>query len=305
MVESNSDLLDGFGVLKKHKYDKVLERVYESVQNPPKTVPYAKRDAVYNELQRMMKLGVVTSVKEPTEWVNSMAIAHKSDGNIRICIDPKDLNKAIRHEHYPMATLEDIAARIPKTQFFSRVDASNGYWQIKLSERASKLTTFNTPFGKFHFLVMPFGMSSASEIWHRAMVDEFGYLDGVEIAADDILIWGENHEQHDERLEKFFKGWREAGLPINPRQCFLWIAYNFLVMWSATKVLNPPMKIYNVSLECLIRQTKRSLRLSSEWLHTLVSLFRNCLVKLHLCMRLCKKTCHGIGMQSMTRPWLA
>ena len=127
MVESNSDLLDGFGVLKKHKYDKVLEQVYESVQNPPKTVPYAKRDAVYNELQRMMKLGVVTSVKEPTEWVNSMAIAHKSDGNIRICIDPKDLNKAIRHEHYPMATLDDIAARMPKAQFFSRVDASSGY----------------------------------------------------------------------------------------------------------------------------------------------------------------------------------
>ena len=50
------------------------------------------------------------------------------------------------------------------------------------------------------------------------MVDEFGYLDGVAIAADDILIWGENHEQHDERLDKFFKGWREADLPLNPRQ---------------------------------------------------------------------------------------
>ena len=72
LVKSNSDLLDGLGVLKKHKNDIALEQVYESVQNPPKTVPYAKRDAVYNELQRMMKLGVITSVKEPTERVNQM-----------------------------------------------------------------------------------------------------------------------------------------------------------------------------------------------------------------------------------------
>ena len=211
MVKSNSDLLDGLGVLKKLKYDIALEQVYESVQNPPKTVPYAKRDAVYNELQRMMKLGVITPVKGPTEWVNSIAIAYKSDGNIIICIDFKDLNKAIRREHYPTPILEDIAARMPKVQIFSRVDATSGYWQIKLSERASKLTTFNTPFGRFRYLVMPYGISSAPEIWQRAMVDEFGDLDGVEIAADDILIWGENHEQHDERLEIFLQkvswGW--------------------------------------------------------------------------------------------------
>ena len=75
----------------------------------------------------MMKLGVIMSVKEPIEWVNSMAIAYKSDGNIRICIDAKDLNKAIRRGHYRMSTLEDIAARMPKVQFFSRVSATSGY----------------------------------------------------------------------------------------------------------------------------------------------------------------------------------
>ena len=191
-------------------------------QTCQKTVLYGKRDAVYNELQRMMKLGVITSVKEPTVWVNSMAIVYKSDGNIRICIDPKYLNKAIRREHYSMATLEDIAARMPKAQIFSRVDATSGYWKIKLSEHASKLITINTTFGRFCYLVMHFRISSASEIWQRAMVDEFGDLDGVEIAANDILIWGENHEQHDERLKKNSNGvMRLVFVSIQENQCFL------------------------------------------------------------------------------------
>ena len=62
---------------------------------------------------------------------------------------------------------------------------------------------------------MPFGISSASEIWQRAMIDEFGQLEGAEIVGDDILIWGEDIAQHDARLSAFLDKVRLSGLKLN------------------------------------------------------------------------------------------
>ena len=215
LVDQNSDVMEGLGQLKRHEYDIWLSGGYESAQNPPRNVPYAKRDAVRAELQRMCELKVITPVKEPTEWINSMAIAYKADGSLRICIDPADLNRAIRREHYPMQTLEDVVSRMPEAKVFTKVDAKSGYWQLRLSKKSSMMTTFNMPFGRFCYLVLPFGISSASEIWQRAMINEFGDLEGVEVIVDDFLIWGENDEQHDTRLEKFLERLRNSGMKLN------------------------------------------------------------------------------------------
>lgn len=95
--------------------------------------------------------GVVERVDGPTDWVNSMVVVKKMDGNLRICIDPKDLNKALKREHYQMPTIEEITVRMAGARYFSMLDARSGYWQIPLDEESLKLTTFNTPFGRFRF----------------------------------------------------------------------------------------------------------------------------------------------------------
>ena len=215
LLKDNDDLFNGLGRLVHHEYDISMRDNHEGVQRPARTIPYKQRDSVKAELDRMVKLDVIVPEHEPTEWVNTMSVAHKSNGEIRLCLDPKDLNKAIRREHYPMTTLEGIAARIPKANFFSKCDAKSGYWQLKLSTKSSKLTTFNTPFGRYRYKVLPFGISSASEIWQRAMMLEFGDLEGVEIIVDDFLIWGETQEQHDEHLAKFLERVRQSGLRLN------------------------------------------------------------------------------------------
>ena len=74
-----------------------------------------------------------------------------------ICIDPRDLNKAVKRCYYPMPTIEVIVARLPRAKIFSVLDAKSGFWQVKLSEESCKLTTFNTPFGRYYWhLRMPF-----------------------------------------------------------------------------------------------------------------------------------------------------
>ena len=92
----------------------------------------------------MEKLGVVEHVHEPTDWVNSMVTIVKPNGKLRICIDPRDLNRAIRREHYPKKTIKEVTARIPNAKVFSVLDASLGFWPVQLDDISAKLCTFNT-----------------------------------------------------------------------------------------------------------------------------------------------------------------
>ena len=77
-----------------------------------------------------------------------------------------------------------------------------GYFQIKLSERSSMLTTFNTPFGRYRYLRLPMGLKSASDIYQRKMVEFFGNIDGVEMVVNDILVHGTTLAEHNDRLGK-------------------------------------------------------------------------------------------------------
>ncbi|KAJ8890831.1 hypothetical protein PR048_010340 [Dryococelus australis] len=94
---------------------------------------------------------------------------------------------------------------------FSLLDTKNGYWQIKLSEKSSKLTTFSTPFGRYRWLRLPFGICSAPEIFQRKLQEALGILPGVEIVADDILVYGQGQTEtearinHDENLLQLFQ----------------------------------------------------------------------------------------------------
>ena len=78
----------------------------------------------------MERLGVIERAQEPTDWVNSMVTVVKPNGKLQICIDPHDLYQAIKHEFYPMTTIEEIAARMPNAKLFSKLDASSVFWQV-------------------------------------------------------------------------------------------------------------------------------------------------------------------------------
>ena len=80
-----------------------------------------------------------------------MVVVPKKDGTLRICLDPKDLNKAILREHYPLPTIEDIATRLHGAKVFTILDISKGFWHIPLDEPSSFLTTFHIPFGRYRW----------------------------------------------------------------------------------------------------------------------------------------------------------
>ena len=161
---------------------------------------------------------MVVKQKEPTDWVNSMVAVVKPN-KLRICIDPRDLNEAIRREHFPMTTIEEVVADMPQAKVFSVLDATSGYWQAKLDEASSKLCTFNTPFGRYRFTRLPFGTKSAPEVFQNYMSELFADVEGVKVIVDDLLVWGKDDEEHDARLEQVLRRAREVNLKFNAKKC--------------------------------------------------------------------------------------
>ena len=112
-------------------------------------------------------------------------------------------------------------ARLPKSTVFSTLDANSGYWQIGLDDDSSKLCTFNTPWGRYRFKRLPFGIKTSGDIFIQTMNDMFGDIPGVEVINYDLLIHGENHTQHDERLHQALEQARAVGLKLNRKKCHI------------------------------------------------------------------------------------
>ncbi|CAB3985078.1 Hypothetical predicted protein [Paramuricea clavata] len=133
-------------------------------------------------------------------------------------LNPRNLNLALKRSHYPMRTVESVAARMPGASVFSTLDAKSGFWQITLDEKSSMLTTFGTPFGRFRYLRIPFGINTASEVFQRTMEQLFtGYP--CEIIVDDILVWGSDITEHDYNLEKVLQRAKEVNLKLTTKKC--------------------------------------------------------------------------------------
>lgn len=188
------------------------------VVKPSRKIPQAMEKQVKEELENMTRKGVIVRETEPTEWVSPMVAAKKKNGDVRICLDPKDLNSALKRPHHPMRTVEDVVSRMANAKLFSTLDAKAGFWHVKLEKESSKRTTFSTPYGRFRFLRMPFGINTASEVFQQAMEMIFeGYP--CAIIVDDILIWGTTPEEHDANLRKILDRAREVGLKLNIKKC--------------------------------------------------------------------------------------
>ncbi|XP_053376863.1 uncharacterized protein K02A2.6-like [Mercenaria mercenaria] len=186
------------------------------VIHPPRKVPIAIKDKLKAELDHMESQDIIAKVTEPTEWVNSLVTVEKSNGSLRICLDPKDLNNAIKRPHYPNKTLDDILPELSHATVFSKFDARSGYWSIKLTEESSYLTCFNTPFQRYRFLRLPFGVSCANDLFQSKMDQCLENLPGVTTIVDDIVVYGKDHTEHNTNLHMFMQRCREMGIKLNP-----------------------------------------------------------------------------------------
>ena len=163
--------------------------------------------------------GIIEAVTVPTEWVSPLVLVMKPGGKIRICLDPSSLNEAIKREHYAIPTADEIFARLHGSTYFSTLDATSGFLQMKLDQESSYETTFASPYGRYRYLRLPFGIKSAPEVYHRTVADLFSDIEGVETYIDDFIMHGSTEEEHDQRLRQVLDRCRKVNLKLNLSKC--------------------------------------------------------------------------------------
>ena len=244
LMAEYKDVFGEIGCL-QGEYHIITDPEVKPVIHPPRKIPISMMDKLKAELERMKQLDVIDKIDEPSDWVSSLVIVEKPNGQIRLCLDPRDLNKAIKRHHHPMPTVNEILAKLGGAKMFSKLDASSGYWQIKVDDESSKLLTFNTPFGRHRFKRLPFGTHSAAEVFQKKISEIISDIEGAANDQDDIIVFGKDSEEHDKALKQVLDRVRESGLKLNKKKCtFRMTEITFLGhLISADGIKRDPRKI--------------------------------------------------------------
>jgi len=183
-------------------------------------VPVALRDKVKAKLDDLEEKGTVEKVTTPTDWIRCMVVV-TTPTKIWICLDPRDLNKAVMRPKYQMPTSDELLPKLSKAKVFSTLDAKDGFHLVGLEENSSLKTTFWTPFGRYKYLRLPFGVNLAPEEFECKLHEKLDGLPGVEVIRDDILVMGfgetedEANRNHDKNLLHLLEQAHKANLRLN------------------------------------------------------------------------------------------
>lgn len=211
------DQFDTIGDLNTHKL--TVDPNVPARINAPRRTPIAMKDKIKAELDKMVTQQVIRPIEEATDWVSSITCVLKKDNSIRVCLDPRYLNMALIRPMHNIPTVDEINYKLSNATHFSKLDAKAGYWSVKLEEESQKLTTFQTPFGRFCFQRLPFGLSVSQDIFQLEMDRILEKCDGACGIADDVIIYGSSEKEHDHNLINFMNIAKQHGLTLNSQKC--------------------------------------------------------------------------------------
>ena len=201
------------------EYDIKTDPTIPPVQHGRQKVPIEYKEEIEKELAEMVQQGIIIKQTEPTPWVSSLMYPKKANGKLRICLDPKDLNKAIICENHKAPTLKEIAHVLTGATKFSKVDGNKAFFGMHLTEEASLPTTFNTHLRRYRFLHVPFELKMSQDIFQMRMDDIVAQCPSVLAIHDDMFIYGKNNKDHDANIINLFNVVQKEGLIFNSKKC--------------------------------------------------------------------------------------
>ena len=189
----------------------------EPIRRRPYALPHALQNTVKNEVEAMLKMGVVEPSTSP--YASPIVLVDKKDGTKRFCVDFRALNQITVFDAEPLPDPEHIFASISRDRYFSKFDLTKGYWQVPVKEEAKPYTAFVTPAGLFQFRKMPFGLVNAPATFSRMMRLVLNGLENTHNFIDDVLVHSENWEDHVNTIRALLSRLREVGLTAKPSKC--------------------------------------------------------------------------------------
>ena len=191
------------------------------VRQPPRRLPWAKREDAEKCIQEMQEQGVIEPSSSP--WSSPIVLVQKKDGTNRFCVDYRRLNEVTHKDSYPLPRIDDTIDALSGVEWFSTLDLKSGYWQVQLDENSKEKTAFSTGHGLWQFKVMPFGLCNGPATFERLMEQVLAGLplSTALVYLDDILVPGQSFSHQLTNLRKVFERLRAAKLKLSPKKCLL------------------------------------------------------------------------------------
>ena len=194
-----------------------------------RAAPYALRDVIEKDINRLQKLGVLEKVQY-SDWATPVVPVPKPDGSVRLCGDFKiTINSMLQVDQHPLPKPQDLLTILAGGKKFSKIDLSQAYQQMILEPDHRKYTTITTHLGLFQYTRLPFGIYSAPAIFQQQMEKILQGIPKIACYLDDILITGQDDEEHLTTLQKVLERLHQWGLRLKESKCsFMKNSVNYL-----------------------------------------------------------------------------
>ncbi|KAI4881016.1 hypothetical protein NFI96_011261 [Prochilodus magdalenae] len=210
---------DGPGTIREFKASINVKPNAKPIFKKARPVPYALKDAVGRELDRLEQLGIISKV-DRSEWAAPIVVVPKADKSIRICGDYKvTVNQSVVDETYPLPNTEDLFATLAGGTLFTKLDLSHAYQQLELEKSSEKFLTINTHRGLYVYHRLSYGVSTAPSIFQGVMDQILQGLDQVTCFLDDILITAKTRKEHLRKLEEVLSRLERYGVRVKRAKC--------------------------------------------------------------------------------------
>jgi hypothetical protein len=203
-----------------------------SIELLPGTAPISKRPyrmdvkdlvELKKQIEELLEKGFIRPSSSP--WGAPVLFVAKKDGSRRMCVDYRSLNEVTIKNKYPLPRIEDLFDQMRGAKIFSKIDLRSGYHQLKIRAEDVPKTAFTTRYGLYEFLVMSFGLTNAPAYFMNLMNKVFiEYLDQfVVVFIDDILVYSQNEETHEDHLRLVLQKLRDNQLYAKFSKCDFWL----------------------------------------------------------------------------------
>lgn len=201
---------------------------------------------IKDEIDKLINAGFIREVYYP-KWLANIVPVKKKNGQVRICVDFRDLNEACPKDEFPLPITELLIDATTGFGALSFMDGFSGYNQIKMAPEDEELTAFRTPKGIYCYPVMPFGLKNAGATYQRTMTNIFNDIlhNTIECYVDDLVVKTKKRENHLNDLRKVFDRLRKYQLKMNPLKCAFGVTFGkflgFVVRYQGIEI--DPTKI--------------------------------------------------------------
>ncbi|KAL0151789.1 hypothetical protein M9458_052940 [Cirrhinus mrigala] len=241
VLEKHRELFgDGYGKITDFKAKVRVQEGTHPIFHKPRPVPYALKDAVEKELDRLERNGIISQVGR-SDWAAPIVVVPKKDKTVRLCGDYKvTVNKCILSEEYPLPNVDDLFTTLAGGKVFSKIDLSFAYQQLELDAESKQYLTINTHKGLFQYHRLAYGISTAPAIFQHTMDQILQGLQNVVCFMDDILVSAPSSEEHLIVLEKVLSRLKQHGVKVKKSKCeFLCNSVEYLGFRIDEKGLHP------------------------------------------------------------------